>query len=103
MESVENDRSAYFVSCLVYVDSSGDHRLFQDDASSHEISRTISSTPLSDGWSDLWRVLIPEGENVPYPDLEEDRRAAWKKRRAEHSVFQKFSRWLHSDSHQYSK
>lgn len=87
-------RGGYLESVLVYVDAEHETHLFRDGATRVTLARqpTPRTTPEGE-WSELWRLLITEGESAAWPALPLDRRRSIVAQWEERSVFQLFASW----------
>lgn len=96
MRDIE-DRRCRFVSVLTYQDGNGPHS-FTDDKMRYTMAETPDESPRqSKNWSELWRIIIPEGADKPLSAFTE---ADWKQRaeaRKEFSAFSQFARWYTTD------
>ncbi len=87
-------RGGCLASVLVYVDPDHKSHVFENEATRVTLAPVPTSGTVTDGgWSELWRLLIPEGESLAWPALPLDRRKAIVARWQERSVFQLFASW----------
>lgn len=56
------NRRAYFSSALVFVEESGEPRVFEDKTEG-EIAEMIDPYDHAEAWSDLWKIFSPAGRN----------------------------------------
>lgn len=88
------DRTCRFTSALAYIDSDGVPRTFVQKGDAGILDTKIDQTENYQEWSDLWRIFIPSGHNVPLTALSKKKRdIVWKKWENE-SVFTQFAKWL---------
>lgn len=57
----KTDRSAYFLSSLVYIDESGKEYLFEDAPYYGTITPEIDDYNSERAWSELYKIFIPDG------------------------------------------
>lgn len=87
-----SDRSAMFLSSLVYIDDAGAEHVFSDDPYTGKIATRISTAEAPDSWSDLFKVFIPDGQNRVLGELTADERHDVQPERVD--AYVKFSQWL---------
>lgn len=58
----QTNRRAYFSSALVFVDESGESRVFEDKTEG-EIAEIIDPNDHKEAWSELWKIFSPAGKN----------------------------------------
>lgn len=91
-------RACRFSSCLVYIDSHGDPRVFTSPGRTCMVAAEPAEPAAEGAWSDLWNVVIPEGGSAPLsalPPSESQRESArWK----QESVFRQFGEWLRGNT-----
>jgi non-canonical purine NTP pyrophosphatase (RdgB/HAM1 family) len=91
----KNDRSAYFLSSLVYIDAVGNEHVFEDESYTGTLTDKIIEVEDPRAWGDLHKVFIPTGTNKVLAELSNDERAALNKK--DDSYYQ-FSLWLKAHS-----
>lgn len=87
-----SDRSAGFISSLVFIDDTGREYVFDDDSYRGTISETISPVDAKDSWSDLFKIFIPEGQTKVLGELTVDERHDVQPGRVD--AYVKFVEWL---------
>lgn len=87
-----SDRSAGFISSLVFIDDTGREYVFDDDPYRGTISETISPVDAKDSWSDLFKIFIPEGQTKVLGELTVDERHDVQPGRVD--AYVKFVEWL---------
>lgn len=88
----DDERVCHFVSALAYTD--GDFAMTFTAYGSGRLARTIDQTPCEEAWSDLWRIIIPDGYDKPLSGLStQDRGAIWMDW-AKESVYAQFAQWM---------
>lgn len=89
-----NDRSCWFESALVYVNSRGKLIPFVAKGDKGLLASRSDSTKSNQKWSDLWRIFIPKGFKVPLTALSSEDWKILRKRDEKKSTFSKFARYL---------
>lgn len=87
-----NDRSAAFISSLVYIDDGGAEHVFDDDPYTGVIAKQISTFSAADAWSDLFKIFIPDGQTKVLGELTVDERHGVQPDRVD--AYGKFTQWL---------
>lgn len=87
-------RACRFTSALVHIDAGGTSHVFVDDAGVGTLAQTIDETPCADAWSDLWRVFVPHGADVPLTGLTTEARGAYLTEWQRNSVYTRFGKWF---------
>lgn len=87
-----SDRSAGFISSLVFIDDTGREYVFDDDPYRGTNSETISPVDAKDSWSDLFKIFIPEGQTKVLGELTVDERHDVQPGRVD--AYVKFVEWL---------
>ena len=88
-----DDRRAYFISNLVYVDKDGVQYEFSDDPYWGSIAEAVDTTERADAWGPLWKIFIPQGATLPVSQLTvEEKRSVDDARKAVDS-YKKFAEW----------
>ena len=85
------DRSAYFLSSLVYTDSDGNEHVFEDERYTGTLANKIVEVEHPRAWGDLHKVFIPTGTNKVLAELSDEEKAATNK---EKDSYYLFSLWL---------
>lgn len=86
------DRSAYFLSSLVYIDDSGEEHVFDDDPYKGTIAREASTVEVPESWSDLFKIFIPDDQTKVLTELTMDERHNVQPERID--AYAKFTKWL---------
>lgn len=63
------DRSAYFLSSLVYIDENGVEHVFEDEPYRGTIASAVVELDRPDAWSDLYKVFAPTGTTKVLAEL----------------------------------
>lgn len=89
------DRSAAFISSLVFIDAQGKEHIFDDDPYEGSIAGQASPVEAAEAWSDLFKVFIPKGETKVLAELTIDERHDVQPDRVD--AYVKFVEWLKED------
>lgn len=87
------DRSAYFISNLVYVDEKGRQYTFSDDPYRGTIADAVDTTERENSWGPLWKIFIPEGLDRTISQLTHDEKKAYDQTRTGQDAYKKFVDW----------
>lgn len=87
-----DDRSAYFISSLVYIDNQGIEHIFDDDPYTGAIALTASPKKKTEAWSDLHQIFIPTGCDKVLAELTTDQHTNVQADRVD--SYTKFAEWL---------
>jgi XTP/dITP diphosphohydrolase len=87
-----SDRSAGFISSLVFIDDKGNEHVFDDDPYTGTIAAEISPVNAKDSWSDLFKIFIPDGQTKVLGELTVDERHDVQPGRVD--AYVKFVEWL---------
>lgn len=90
----QKDRSAWFLSSLVYIDASGAEHVFADDPYEGNIAPQVSKQETTDAWSDLFKIFIPNGQMKVLSELTIDERHDVQSERVD--AYEKFAKWMKS-------
>ncbi|WP_349370987.1 non-canonical purine NTP pyrophosphatase [Salinarimonas sp.] len=93
LEREERDRGAVLASRVAYADAEGRISVFADESNVLQVARAASRSDAIEGWSSLWRILVPPGETAPYPEIPEPRRRAFDSYRERCSALSSFAEW----------
>ena len=88
-----DDRRAYFISNLIFVDDSGRQYEFSDDPYWGEIADVVDQTECEDAWGPLWRIFIPSGLDVPISQLSRAEFEAYNRAKDDGDAYRKFVDW----------
>lgn len=86
------DRSAYFLSTLVYIDETGTEHIFEDEPYRGTIAPMALEQNSATAWSDLHRLFIPDGTDKFLAQLTDDERAALSA--GKQDAYAQFCQWL---------
>lgn len=86
------DRSAYFLSSLIYVDEDGELHIFEDAPYRGKITETVDEYDSETAWSDLYKIFIPSGSDKVLARMNtEDHK---KVNKLQINAYERFSLWL---------
>lgn len=88
-----DDRRAYFISNLVFVDADGAQHEFSDDPYRGVIGEEVDSTDQAGSWGPLGKIFIPEGLTVTLSKLTAQERQAYDAGRTAADAYVKFAEW----------
>lgn len=88
-----DDRRAYFISNLIFVDDSGRQYEFSDDPYWGEIADVVDQTEREDAWGPLWRIFIPSGLDVPISQLSRAEFEVYNRAKDDGDAYRKFVDW----------
>ena len=91
MEGYE-DRSAAFISSLVYIDKDGVEYSFDDDPYTGTIALAASTKKETSAWSDLHQIFIPTGCDKVLAELSKDQHTNVQPDRVD--SYTKFTEWM---------
>ena len=86
------DRSAYFLSTLVYIDETGTEHVFEDEPYRGSIAPAAIEQNSATAWSDLHRLFIPDGTTKVLAQLTDDERAVL--HAGKQDAYASFCTWL---------
>lgn len=92
MQGYDN-RNAYFISNLVYVDETGAQFVFSDDPYRGRIAESVDTTEREKTWGPLWKIFIPEGESRTISQMSEQEKREYDLSRTGADAYQKFVEW----------
>ena len=87
------DRRAYFISNLVFVDDDGNQHEFSDDPYWGKIASSVDTTEREDSWGPLWKVFIPQGLDVTVSQLSAAEKRQYDEKREDVDAYEKFVDW----------
>lgn len=91
-----NDRSAAFISSLVYIDENGIEHVFADDPYTGTIALKASTKKKAEAWSDLHQIFIPTGRTKVLAELSPDEYNTVQPERVD--SYTKFAEWMRDAS-----
>ncbi|MEP7204907.1 MAG: non-canonical purine NTP pyrophosphatase [Candidatus Saccharibacteria bacterium] len=89
-----DDRSAYFLSTLVYIDQTGQEHVFEDEPYKGTISKNIVEVDRKESWSDLYKVFIPDGTHKALVELTDEERRSLN---TQGDSYDAFTQWIKSE------
>lgn len=87
-----DDRSAAFISSLVYIDEDGVEHIFDDDPYTGTIALTASTKKKAGAWSALHQIFIPTGCNKVLAELSADAHTNVQPERVD--SYTRFAQWM---------
>ena len=93
MQGYDN-RNAYFISNLIFVDDNGEQYAFSDDPYRGSIATAVDTTEQPDAWGPLWKVFIPEGLTKTVSQLSPEEKHAYDNGRTAIDAYKKFALWF---------
>ena len=90
----QDDRQAYFLSALVFVDKEGVLHEFSVKESTGEIAREVRESVAGHGWSDLWKIFVPAGSTKTLSQMTPQDHEARRKSENGRSAYDLFATWL---------
>jgi non-canonical purine NTP pyrophosphatase (RdgB/HAM1 family) len=93
LDGVE-DRSAYAEGALTYIEDEKHFWTFTNQSSDSTIALEIREGIHEESWSELWKILIPNGFNKTYSELTKEEYDAKQKSGKSTSEFRQFAEWL---------
>jgi non-canonical purine NTP pyrophosphatase (RdgB/HAM1 family) len=86
------DRSAYFLSSLVYIDDMGNEHVFTDAPYRGVIAEEIDEYDDETAWSDLFKIFIPVGSDKVLARMTSDDHAKVDKKQT--NAYEEFCLWV---------
>ncbi|HSW90547.1 MAG TPA: non-canonical purine NTP pyrophosphatase [Candidatus Saccharimonadales bacterium] len=93
MQGYDN-RRAYFISNLVFVDENGEQYAFSDEPYWGMIADAVDEVERPEAWGPLWRVFIPEGRSVTLSQSRPEEHHQMNDKRSAKGAYKKFALWL---------
>ena len=88
-----DNRSAYFISNLIYVDERGRQFAFSDDPYRGTIASEVDETEREHSWGPLWKIFIPEGQDKTISQMTREEKKAYDIARPAQDAYEKFVEW----------
>lgn len=93
MQGYDN-RRAYFISNLVFVDENGEQHTFSDEPYWGTIADEVDTVEHPNAWGPLWRVFIPEGRSITLSQSSPEEHHRMNDKRGTKGAYKKFSLWI---------
>lgn len=93
LEGIE-DRSAYAEGALTYIENEEHFWTFTNQSRDGTIALEIREGNQEESWSELWKILIPNGFDKTYSELTKEELDAKQKSSKSTSEFKQFAEWL---------
>lgn len=88
----KTDRSAYFLSSLVFIDETGTPHVFDDTPYRGVITEKVDDFDRPDAWSELYKIFIPDGSDKVLARMDSEDHARSDKNRT--YAYGDFAKWL---------
>lgn len=92
--SGQTDRSAYFMSSLVFIDESGHEHEFHGQDEKGTIVEEMDSYDHPSAWSDLWKIFAPPGQTKTYSQMTDAELQAHRRKDMKTNAYRQFAVWL---------
>lgn len=93
----QNDRRAYFMSSLVFMDEQGKAHVFEGKDKDGEIIEYVDSNDHPEAWSELWKIFAPPGRGgKTYSQLSHEELRHHRSNDKKDSAYTQFTDWLKS-------
>ena len=96
LEGIE-DRRAYAEGALTYIEDEKHFWTFSNQSSDGTISTEIREGNSEESWSELWKILIPNGFDKTFSELTKKELDAKQKSGKSTSEFRQFAEWLEAN------
>lgn len=90
----QTDRSAYFMSSLVFIDESGEEHVFNGQDEKGMIVNVADDYDHPNAWSDLWKIFAPPGSMKTYSQMSEEDFFQHRQRDRKNNAYRQFVEWL---------
>lgn len=90
----KQDRRAYGMSALVFVDEQGKIHNFSVQGADGTIAEEVRESVDDSGWSDLWKIFIPEGSTKTLSQMTPEDHEMRHKSESGRSSYNHFAEWL---------
>jgi len=91
----QNNRRAYFMSSLVFIDEHGTAHMFESKDPDGEIIDYVDTTDHPEAWSDLWKIFAPPGRGgKTYSQLSYEELRLHRADEKKGSAYTQFTDWL---------
>lgn len=88
------DRRAYGMSALVFIDDKGGIHTFSVQGSDGSIAEEVRESVDDSGWSDLWKIFIPAGSTKTLSQMTPEDHEMRHKSESGRSSYNHFAEWL---------
>jgi len=89
-----DNRRAYFISNLVFVDEQGEQHTFSDEPYWGTIADEVDTIERAEAWGPLWKVFIPEGRSVTLSQSSPEEHHKMNDKRGAKGAYKKFALWI---------
>ncbi|HSW91736.1 MAG TPA: non-canonical purine NTP pyrophosphatase [Candidatus Saccharimonadales bacterium] len=90
----KEDRSAYFMSSLVFIDEKGEAHVFNGQDEKGVIVETIDAYNNPNAWSDLWKIFAPPGYTKTYSQMSDTELRDHRRKDKKNNAYRQFTEWL---------
>lgn len=90
----KEDRRAYGMSALVFIDEQGEMHTFSVEGEDGEIAEEVRESIDDSGWSDLWKIFIPAGSTRTLSQMSPEDHEMRHKSESGRSSYNHFAQWL---------
>ncbi len=90
----KNDRRAYAISALAFIDEHGDMHEFSVQEADGRIASEVRESVSDRGWGDLWKIFVPAGGDKTLSQMTEQDHKKRRQAEAGVSAYDKFAEWL---------
>lgn len=90
----KTDRSAYFMSSLVFIDEDGAAHAFDGKDEPGEIVEVMDTYDHPNAWSELWKIFAPPGFGKTYSQMSDDEFLLHRQQKRENNAYKQFAEWL---------
>lgn len=90
----QTDRSAYFMSSLVFIDGNGSEHEFHGQDEKGTIVERMDDYDHPSAWSDLWKIFAPPGETKTYSQMSDAELQAFRRKDMKTNAYRQLAVWL---------
>lgn len=94
----QKDRSAYFMSSLVFIDENGREHAFDGQDEKGMIVERADTFDHPSAWSELWKIFAPPGETKTYSQMSDAELLAHRRKDVTTNAYRQFAIWLKENS-----
>jgi non-canonical purine NTP pyrophosphatase (RdgB/HAM1 family) len=90
----KKDRSAYFMSSLVFIDEKGEAHAFNGQDEKGAIVDEIDPYDHPSAWSELWKIFAPPGQTKTYSQMSDTELMDHRRKDKKNNAYRQFTEWL---------
>lgn len=90
----QTDRSAHFMSSLVFMDGNGSEHEFHGQDEKGTIVERMDDYDHPSAWSDLWKIFAPPGETKTYSQMSDAELQAFRRKDMKTNAYRQLAAWL---------